>query len=102
MASSQHCQPVPPPVDKLPIEKTGEAPVWCPRLERRFKMLVVQQTTNMNILVDCYNLKLSAQKWEQKLKYNFDHDHNLLPMFDSQKNDGQNLVEHSHKYDKLD
>ena len=24
---SQHCQPVPPPVDKLPIEKTGEAPV---------------------------------------------------------------------------
>ena len=22
---SQHCQPVPPPVDKLPIEKTGEA-----------------------------------------------------------------------------
>ena len=26
---SQHCQPVPPPVDKLPIEKTGEAPVWC-------------------------------------------------------------------------
>ena len=26
---SQHCQPVPPQVDKLPIEKTGEAPVWC-------------------------------------------------------------------------
>ena len=25
--ASQHCQPVPPPVDKLPIEKTGEAPV---------------------------------------------------------------------------
>ena len=25
---SQHCQPVPSPVDKLPIEKTGEAPVW--------------------------------------------------------------------------
>ena len=24
---SQHFQPVPPPVDKLPIEKTGEAPV---------------------------------------------------------------------------
>ena len=23
---SQHCQPVPPPVDKLPTEKTGEAP----------------------------------------------------------------------------
>ena len=31
--SSQHCQPAlstgPVPVDKLPIEKTGEAPVWC-------------------------------------------------------------------------
>ena len=26
---SQHCQPFPPPADKLPIEKTGEAPVWC-------------------------------------------------------------------------
>ena len=26
---SQHCQPVPLPVDKLSIEKTGEAPVWC-------------------------------------------------------------------------
>ena len=24
---SQHCQPVSPPVDKFPIEKTGEAPV---------------------------------------------------------------------------
>ena len=24
---SQHCQPVPPPVDKLPIKKAGEAPV---------------------------------------------------------------------------
>ena len=28
VARSQHFQPVPPPVDKLPIEKTGEAPVW--------------------------------------------------------------------------
>ena len=26
--TSQHCQPVPHPVDKLPIKKTGEAPVW--------------------------------------------------------------------------
>ena len=56
----------------------------------------------MNIVVVCHNLKLSAQKLEQKLKFNFDHDHNLLTMFDSQKNDGQNLAGHSHKYDKLD
>ena len=27
MHDSQHCQPVSPLVDKLPIEKTGEAPV---------------------------------------------------------------------------
>ena len=29
MLGSQHCQSVPPPVDKLPIEKAGKAPVWC-------------------------------------------------------------------------
>ena len=37
-----------------------------------------------------------------EVKYKFDHDHNLLTMFDSQKSDGQNLVGHCHKYDKLD
>ena len=66
-------------------------------LETRFKMLVVQRTTNMNILVVRHNSKLSAQKWEQKL--NFDHDHNIKTMFDSKKNYSQNLVGHSHKLD---
>ena len=54
------------------------------------------------MLVVRHNLKFFAQKWEQKLKYNLDHDHNLLTMFDSQKNDGQHLGGHSHTYDKLD
>ena len=45
-------------------------------LEMRFKMLVVQQTTNMYILVVRHNIKLFVQKLEQKLNYNFDHDYN--------------------------
>ena len=46
-------------------------------LEIRFKMLVIQQANNMNILVDRHSIKLSVQKLEQKLlNYNFDHDHN--------------------------
>ena len=45
-------------------------------LEMRFKMLVVQRTTNMYILVVRHNIKFFVQKLEQKLNYNFDHDHN--------------------------
>ena len=36
----------------------------------------VSWTTNFNILVVSQNFQLSAQKWEQKLNYHFDHDHN--------------------------
>ena len=39
------------------------------------KVQKVGWTTN-NILVVCQNFQLSAQKWEQKLNYHFDHDHN--------------------------
>ena len=46
--------------------------------------------------------KVVRPKMRTEVKYKFDHDHNFLTMFDSQKSDSQNLFGHCHKYDKLD
>ena len=46
--------------------------------------------------------KVVRPKMRTEVKYKFDHNHNLLTIFDSQKSGGQNLVGHCLKYDSSD